>query len=118
MRLELLDDNRPFITCLQLAHQWHLLPTTLAEWARKGLLPGTREPGLGWQFDRADVATFAHRYILLHQVAFQLKVSTSRLQRWVQQGRLPPVSGPAIDGCSRILFHRADVEQLSLSANR
>lgn len=118
LRLELLDDNRPFITCLQLAHQWHLLPTTLAEWARKGLLPGTREPGLGWQFDRADVATFAHRYILLHQVAFQLKVSTSRLQRWVQQGRLPPVSGPAIDGCSRILFHRADVEQLSLSANR
>lgn len=116
--LELLEDDRPFITCLQLAHQMYLPPTTLVEWARKGLLPGAREPGLGWQFDRADVAAFTNRYILLYNAACQLKVSDYRLQRWVQQGRLSPASGPTIDGCSRVLFYRAEVEQLSLSVNR
>lgn len=117
-RLELLCDDRPFLSRVQAARQLCVPVANLMEWESKGLISCSREKGLGWQFDRADVERFDAQYLLLTEAASLLDVSTYMVRQWMKKDRLSPVSGPSIDGCKRLLFRRSDVEQLRLSGNQ
>lgn len=116
--LEQLPGDRSFISCLQFAHQMRVPPAILMGWVNKGLIPVTREQGLGWQFSRTDVTRFTARYVLLEEAATLLGMSLYKVQRAMKDGYLCPISGPRIDGCIRLLFQRADIEQWKLSHNR
>jgi predicted site-specific integrase-resolvase len=117
-RLELLFDDRPFLSRVQAAHQLCVPVANLMEWKSKGLISCSREKGLGWQFRRADVECFEAQYMLLTEAAFLLDVSVCTVRQWMKNDRLFPVSGPGVDGCKRLLFRRADVERLRLSNSR
>jgi hypothetical protein len=117
-RLELLCDDRPFFSRVQAAHQLSVPVANLMEWESKGLISCSREEGLGWQFNRADVERFDAQYVLLREAVSLLDVSTYMVQQWMKKDCLSPISGPSIDGCKRLLFRRSDVEQLCLSRNQ
>lgn len=57
-------------------------------------------------------------YLVIQEAAFLLDASIYTIQQLMKNGLLQPVSGPGIDGCQRLLFERADVEQLCFSHNR
>ncbi|MRS02888.1 DNA-binding protein, partial [bacterium] len=38
------------------------------------------------------------------QLAKQLGISKSQIYQWIAKGKVKPVSGPGIDGCSHYLF--------------
>lgn len=117
-RLEMVSGDRPFLSRLQVAQQMCIPIAVLMEWAQHGLIPFVREKGLGWQFSRTDVAAFTSRYLVIQEAAFLLDASIYTIQQLMKNGLLQPASGPGIDGCQRLLFERADVEQLCLSRNR
>ena len=114
-RLEMVSDDRPFLSRLQVAQQMCIPVAVLMEYAQQGFIPFVREKGLGWQFSRIDVAAFTSQYLMIQDAAFLLDNSIYTMRQLMKNGLLKPVSGPSIDGCKRFLFDRADVEQLSLS---
>jgi hypothetical protein len=114
-RLEVVSDYRPFLSRLQVAQRLRIPVAVLMEWAHQGFIPYVREKGLGWQFNRIDVAAFTRRYLMIQDAAFLLDASIYMMQQLMKNGLLKPVSGPSIDGCKRLLFDRTDVEQLCLS---
>jgi excisionase family DNA binding protein len=84
-------------------------PLVLA-WMRQGLLRRTLSAGTASYFDVEAINHFAAHYLLTHQVADRLGLHRTTIHYWVHKGYLSPLSGPPIDGCSRYLFRRADVE--------
>ena len=44
------------------------------------------------------------------QAASMLGISQQQLAKWNKRGKIKPISGPNIDGCSRNLFLRTQVE--------
>jgi predicted site-specific integrase-resolvase len=117
-QLELLTDDRPFLSRAQAAHQLRVPVAILMAWAHHGLIPCLRERGMGWQFARADVEQFAAHYVVLEEAAYLLGIYSQTLRLWIKKGLLSPISGRGTDRCQRLLFRRADVEQLRLSRGR
>ena len=117
-QLELLMDDRPFLSRAQAAHQLRVPVAILMAWSYHGLIPCLREKGMGWQFDRADVEQFAAQYVVLEEAAYLLGIYSQTLRLWIKKELLSPISGRGIDRCQRLLFRRADVEQLRLSRCR
>jgi hypothetical protein len=117
-QLELLTDDRPFLSRAQAAHQLQVPVAILMAWSGCGLIPCFRERGMGWQFTRADVEHFAAQYVVLEEAAYLLGIYSQTLRLWIKKGLLSPISGRGIDRCQRLLFRRADVEQLRLSRGR
>ncbi len=117
-QLELLTDDRPFLSRAQAARQLRVPVAILMEWSGHGLIPCVRERGTSWQFDRADVEHFAAQYVGLEEAAYLLGRYSETLRLWIKKGLLSPISGRDIDGCQRLLFRRADVQQLHLSRSR
>lgn len=114
-QLEQLTDDRPFLSRAQAAHQLRVPVAILMAWSHHGLIPCLRERGMGWQFARADVEHFAAHYVVLEEAAYLLGIYSQTLRLWIKKGILSPISGHGIDRCQRLLFRRADVEQLRLS---
>lgn len=117
-QLELLVEDRPFLSRWQAARQLQVTVAALMNWSQQGFIPYVWEPGMGCQFSREDLAAFMDRYVILEEAAYLSGVYTATLQRWIKKGCLSPVSGRDIDGCHRPLFLRADVERLRLSRCR
>lgn len=114
-QLDLLPEDRPYLSRSQAARRLQAPVATLMEWSRHGLIPCVREPGVGWQFACTDLERFMAQYVLLEEAASLLGVYNYKLRQWMKKGRLSPVCGPSVDGCRRPLFRRADVERLLLS---
>ncbi|MCZ7674189.1 MAG: hypothetical protein M5U34_47210 [Chloroflexi bacterium] len=117
-QLELLTDDRPFLSQAQAARQLQVPVAILMAWSGRGLIPCFSERGVGWQFARADVEQFAAQYVVLEEAAYLLGIYSQTLRLWIKKGLLSPISGCGIDLCQRLLFRRADVEQLRLSRDR
>ncbi|MBK6709947.1 MAG: TniQ family protein [Chloroflexi bacterium] len=117
-QLELLTDDRLFLSRVQAAHRLQVPVAILMAWSGRGLIPCLREKGMGWQFARADVEQFAAQYVVLEEAAYLLGIYSQTLRLWVKKGLLSPISSRGIDRCQRLLFRRADVEQLRLSRRR
>lgn len=64
-----------------------------------------------------EVEAFKRDYMFSKEAAVILEIGMQDVLRWMRDGRLVPISGPAIDKCHRYLFRRVDIEQLR-PANR
>jgi hypothetical protein len=114
-QLDLLPEERPYLSRLQAARRLQVPVAILMEWSLHGFLSFVREPGAGWQFARAELDRFTAQYARLEETARLLGVSNYTLRQWMKKGRLFPICGPSVDGCQRPLFHRTDVKRLLLS---
>lgn len=114
-QLELLPEERPYLSRLQAARRLQVPVAILMEWSLHGFLSFVRAPGAGWQFARAELDRFTAQYARLEETACLLDVSNHTLRQWMKKGRLSPICGPSVDGCQRPLFRRADVERLLIS---
>lgn len=114
-QLDLLPEERPYLSRSQAARRLHVPVAILIEWSLHGYLSFVREPGTGWQFARAELDRFTAQYARLEETAWLLGVSNYTLRQWVKKGRLSPICGPSVDGCQRPLFRRPDVERLLIS---
>jgi len=88
---------------------------TVQRWIRGGRLKAVSGADIDgchrWLLKRADVERLKpENRLTLPQAAKVMGVSDATLLKWVQEGKVKPVSGPGIDGMGQYLFLRPEIE--------
>lgn len=104
-------EGREMLTAEQVRELLSCKPETLRRLSAAGLLVPVEEKQVGNQthtrYDVADVKAFRARYVTTEVAAEILGVTQLTVQRWTRDGRVPAVSGPAIDGAQAYRYDRS-----------
>jgi hypothetical protein len=85
----------------------------LVSWSERGLIkPAIIYNGQPY-FKPSEIQEFNARYIFDRDARDLLGITWARLLGYIKRGKLPPLAGPDLDGCSRYLLPRKKVEHLA-----
>lgn len=89
---------------------------TIKLWIEKGLLEGIEVLHNGkrsYRVKLSAVEQFKGLYVLLPDVARQYGIHQNTVRGWVKRGLVSAATGPCVDGTTRYLLYRPDIESLA-----